>query len=112
MTGKKENKIDIIAVFFSLLQKRLSLFSPNHARCDTRTVRRLEDSGGVQILHPPSVQFKLYQGEVLRRGLYQELGGIHPVPTKVCTRDWVQSTQSEIPESALQSERGEFVEQI
>ena len=100
MTGKKENKIDIIAVFFSLnkthllslLQKRLSLFSPNHARCDTRTVRRLEDSGGVQILHPPSVQFKLYQGEVLRRGLYQELGGIHPVPTKICTRNWVQST--------------------
>ena len=32
----------------------------------------------MQNLHPPSVQFKLYQGEVLRRGLYQELGGIHP----------------------------------
>ena len=60
----------------------------------------------MQNLHPPPVQFKLYQGEVLRRGLYEELGGIHPVPTKVCTRDWVQSTQSEIPESALQSERG------
>ena len=60
----------------------------------------------MQILHPPSVQFKLYQGEVLRRGLYQELGGIHPVSTKVCTRDWVQSTQSETPEGAFQSERG------
>ena len=31
-----------------------------------RTVRRLRDSGGVQILPPPSVQFKLYQGEVLQ----------------------------------------------
>ena len=60
----------------------------------------------MQNLHPPPVQFKLYQGEVLRRGLYQGLGGIHPVPTKVCTRDWVQSTQSETPEGAFQSERG------
>ena len=66
----------------------LSLSVPLHAR----TVRRLEDSGGVQILHPTSVQFKLYQREVLRRYLYQKLGGIHPVPTKVCTRYWVQST--------------------
>ena len=63
----------------------------------------------MQILHPPSVQFKLYQGEVLRRGLYQELGGIHPVPTKVCTRDWVQSTQSETPDGAFQSERGRLI---
>ena len=60
----------------------------------------------MQILHPTSVQFKLYQREVLRRYLYQKLGGIHPVPTKVCTRDWVESTQTETPESALRSERG------
>ena len=48
----------------------------------------------------------------------QGLGAFHPVPwysfwyKLICTRDWVESTQSEIPESALQSERGEFVEQI
>ena len=62
----------------------------NHAR----TVRRLEDSGGVQILHPPSVQFKLYQGEVFQY--------------KPGTRDWVESTQTETPESALRSERGQM----
>ena len=68
-----------------------------------------EDSGGGEI-PPPKVQFKLYQGEVLQYkpgasdhrcgrmdlalvqiDLYQELG---------------ESTQSETPESALQSERG------
>ena len=31
-----------------------------------RTERGLEESGGLQILHPPPVQFKLYQGQVLR----------------------------------------------
>ena len=36
-------------------------------------------SGGVKILHPPSVQFNLYQGEVL--------------PYNPGTRDWVESTQ-------------------
>ena len=42
---------------------------------------RFQESGGGQILHPPSVQFKLYQGEVLQY--------------KPSTRDWVDSTQSE-----------------
>ena len=46
----------------------------------------------MQILHPPSVQFKLYQGEVFQY--------------KPGTRDWVESTQTETPESALRSERG------
>ena len=56
-----------------------------------RTERGLEESGGLQILHPPPVQFKLYQGEVLRRGLYQGLGGKK------------KSTQSETPEGTLES---------
>ena len=43
------------------------------------------DSGGVQNLHPPLVQFKLYQGEVL--------------PYNPGTRVWVESTQSETPEA-------------
>ena len=62
-----------------------------------RTVRRIQDSGGGGT-PPPSVQFKLYQGEVLQYksgdsdprcdrmdlalvqiDLYQGLGGIHPV---------------------------------
>ena len=41
-----------------------------------RTERGLEESGGGRILHPPSVQFKLYQGEVL--------------PYNPGTRDWVE----------------------
>ena len=57
-----------------------------------RTERGLEESGGGRILHPPSVQFKLYQGEVFQY--------------KTGTRDWVESTQTETPESALRSERG------
>ena len=47
----------------------------------------------MQILHPPSVQFKLYQGEVFQY--------------KPGTRDWVESTQTETPEIALRSERGQ-----
>ena len=57
-----------------------------------RTERGLEESGGGRILHPPSVQFKLYQGEVL--------------PYNPGTRVWVESTQSETPEGPFQSERG------
>ena len=53
---------------------------------------RFQESGGGQILHPPSVQFKLYQGEVLQY--------------KPSTRDWVDSTQSETRETAFQSVRG------
>ena len=54
----------------------------------------------MQFLHPPSVQFKLYQGEVLRRGLYQELGGIHPslqrfVPGTGCNPPIPRPFQSE-----------------
>ena len=60
----------------------------NHAR----TELVIQDSGGVQILPPPSVQFKLYQGEVLQY--------------KPSTRDWVDSTKSEIRETAFQSVRG------
>ena len=75
-----------------------------------RTVRILLRIQGGGEIPPPKVQFKLYQGEVLQYkpgasdhrcgrmdlalvqiDLYQELG---------------ESTQSETPESALQSERG------
>ena len=48
--------------------------------------------GGGQILHPPSVQFNLYQGEVL--------------PYNPGTRDWVESTHSETPQAPTQSVRG------
>ena len=54
----------------------LSLTRPYHAR----TELGFRDSGGGQILHPPSVQFNLYQGEVL--------------PYNPGTRDWVESTHS------------------
>ena len=56
-----------------------------------RTELGFRDSGGVQILHPPSVQFNLFQGEVL--------------PYNPGTRDWVESSQSETPEAPTQSER-------
>ena len=55
---------------------------------DARTELGFRDSGG--ILHPPSVQLNLYQGEVL--------------PYNPGTRDWVESTQSETPEAPTQSE--------
>ena len=54
--------------------------------------RVLSRLGGGQILHHPSIQFKLYQGEVL--------------PYNPGTRVWVESTQSETPEGPFQSERG------
>ena len=63
----------------------------NHARA----VRRLQVSGTGWI---PFVQFKLYQGDVFQY--------------KPGTRDWVESTQSETPESALRSERGYILSRV
>ena len=69
-------------------RERFHAITLNHAR----TVRRLQVSGTGWIPPSPFVQFKLYQGEVFQY--------------KPGTRDWVESTQSETPESALRSERG------
>ena len=71
-----------------------------------RTVRRLQVSGTGWIPPSPFVQFKLYQGEVFQ----YKPGASDPDPTTqinglICTRNWVESTQAETPESALQSER-------
>ena len=49
-----------------------------------------QESGGGQILHHPSVQFNLYQGEVLQY--------------KPGTRDWVDSTQSLVQINLYQSQ--------
>ena len=69
------------------------LFCDSRGTSDrARTERRLQVSGTGWIPPSPFVQFKLYQGEVFQY--------------KPGTRDWVESTQSETPESALRSERG------
>ena len=60
---------------------------------------RFQDSGGVQILPPPSVQFKLYQGEVLQ---YKPGASDH----QNRTRHGFESTHSENPQAPTQSERG------
>ena len=60
---------------------------------------RFQDSGGVQILPPPSVQFKLYQGEVLQ---YKPGASDH----QNRTRHGFESTHSDNPQAPTQSERG------
>ena len=74
------------------LQGYTHKLAPDRAYIHARTVRRLQVSGTGWIPPSPFVQFKLYQGEVFQY--------------KPGTRDWVESTQSETPESALRSERG------
>ena len=51
----------------------------------------------MQILHPP---------------LYNSNRTKERSSAEVCTRDWVQSTQSQTPEGAFQSERGEKSKEI
>ena len=70
--------------------------------CDTihaRTELVFQESGGGGISPPPSVQFKLYQGEVLQ---YKPGASDH----QNRTRHGFESTHSENPQAPTQSERG------
>ena len=63
-----------------------------------RTEMCFQESGGGQILHPPSVPFKLYQGEVLQY--------------KPGTRDWVESSLKAVfsPSLALPPPEGSLLD--